>query len=112
DIGPDDQRRYLELIRSEAARLATLLNDLLDLQRQELGVLQLSRAAFDLNELLHVQVTLYSAQRENHELSFTPAPEPLLLEGDRDRLAQVIGNLLSHAINYSPDGLPIEVVAG
>jgi len=111
DVDPIDRRRYLELIRSESARLATLLNDLLDLQRHELGVLQLNRAEFDLNELLAAQVTLFSAQSEEHELEFRPAPEALLVEGDRDRLAQVIGNLLSNAIKYSPEGGVVEVAA-
>jgi signal transduction histidine kinase len=111
DVDPDDRRRYLELIRSEAARLGTLLNDLLDLQRHELGALRLVRQPVDLNELLRVQVTLYSAQSELHDLSFEPANEPLVVDGDPDRLAQVIGNLLSNAIKYSPDGGSVEVSA-
>jgi signal transduction histidine kinase len=111
DVGPDDRRRYLEVIRAESARLATLLNDLLDLQRQELGVLELRLAEFDLNELLEVQVTLYSAQSTVHEVRFSPSPEPVLVQGDPDRLAQVIGNLLSNAIKYSPDGGVVDVTA-
>jgi signal transduction histidine kinase len=111
DIGSDERRRYLEVIRSESGRLATLLNDLLDLQRQELGVLELRSEEFDLNELLGVQTTLYSAQSEVHELSFDPAPEPLVVYGDPDRLAQVVGNLLSNAIKYSPDGGMVEITA-
>jgi len=111
DVEPDEQRRYLEVIRAESGRLATLLNDLLDLQRHELGVLELRLQEFDLNDLLGVQMTLYSAQSEVHELSFDPAPEPLVVDGDPDRLAQVIGNLLSNAIKYSPDGGTVEVTA-
>ncbi len=109
DLPEDDQRRYLEVIRTEAGRLATLLNDLLDLQRIERGALELVRDEFDLNELLSVQTTLYSAQSALHELSFQPGAEPLIVEGDRDRLAQVLGNLLSNAIKYSPDGGDVEV---
>jgi signal transduction histidine kinase len=111
DVDADDRRRYLEVIRSESARLATLLNDLLDLQRHERGVLELIEDEFDLNELLQVQVTLYSAQSELHELTFRPAPEPLEVIGDRDRLAQVVGNLLSNAIKYSPNGGQVGVTA-
>ncbi|TML19246.1 MAG: HAMP domain-containing protein [Actinobacteria bacterium] len=111
DVEPDERRRYLEVIRSESGRLATLLNDLLDLQRQELGVLELRSEEFDLNELLRVQITLYSAQSEVHELSFEPAPEPLFVYGDSDRLAQVVGNILSNAIKYSPDGGKVDVTA-
>ena len=111
DVEPDERRRYLEVIRSESGRLATLLNDLLDLQRQELGVLELRSEEFDLNELLRVQITLYSAQSEVHELSFEPAPEPLFVYGDSDRLAQVVGNIVSNAIKYSPDGGKVDVTA-
>jgi signal transduction histidine kinase len=111
DLEPDERRRYLEVIRSESGRLATLLNDLLDLQRQELGVLELRAEDFDLNELLQVQITLYSAQSEVHEVSLEPAPEPLFVHGDPDRLAQVVGNLLTNAIKYSPDGGRVEVTA-
>jgi signal transduction histidine kinase len=111
DVDPDDRRRYLEVIRTESGRLATLLNDLLDLQRQELGVLELRSEEFDLNQLLRVQVTLYSAQSEVHEVSFDSAPEQLVVYGDPDRLAQVVGNLLSNAIKYSPDGGKVEVTA-
>jgi signal transduction histidine kinase len=109
DVDHDDRRRYLEVIRSESARLATLLNDLLDLQRHELDVLELRRVEFDLNELLSAQVTLYSAQSAHHEIALKASDEPVLLEGDRDRLAQVIGNLLSNAIKYSPNGGRVHV---
>ena len=112
DVDPEQQRHYLEVIRTEAARLATLLNDLLDLQRHEQGAIELRRAEFDLNDLVSVQVTLYSAQSNLHELVFKPSPGPLTVYGDRDRLAQVIGNLLSNAIKYSPDGGRIDVSTG
>jgi signal transduction histidine kinase len=109
DLPEEDSRRYLEVIRTEAGRLATLLNDLLDLQRIERGALELVREEFDLNELLSVQTTLYSAQSELHELSFRPSEGSLVIDGDRDRLAQVLGNLLSNAIKYSPDGGEVEI---
>src|SRR5947208_5803002 len=112
DLAPDERRRYLEVIRTEAHRLAALLNDLLDLQRVEQEALELRHEAVDLNALLAAQVTLYSAQSEAHALRFEPAGEPLLIRGDRDRLAQVIGNLLSNGIKYSPEGGEVEVGSG
>jgi signal transduction histidine kinase len=111
DLPPEEMRRYLEVIRSEARRLAELLNDLLDLQRIEQGTLELRLDEVDLNDLLSAQITLYSAQSEAHELHLDPADDPLVVYGDRDRLAQVIGNLLSNAIKYSPDGGAVEVTA-
>ena len=111
DLPPEETKRYLEVIRSEARRLAALLNDLLDLQRVEQEALDLRNEEVDLNELLATQVTLYSAQSDEHELKFQPADEALSVRGDRDRLAQVVGNLLSNAIKYSPDGGVVEVTA-
>ncbi len=109
DFEREEQRHYLDVIRTEAARLATLLNDLLDLQRHEQGVIDLRLSDVDLNELLRVQVTLYAAQSTVHEIVFQPSEESLVVAGDRDRLAQVVGNLLSNAIKYSPDGGRIDV---
>jgi signal transduction histidine kinase len=109
DLPPEETKRYLEVIRSEARRLAALLNDLLDLQRVEQEALELRNEDVDLNELLSTQVTLYSAQSDAHELKFEPAGEPLPVRADRDRLAQVVGNLLSNAIKYSPEGGTVEV---
>jgi signal transduction histidine kinase len=111
DLPPEETKRYLEVIRSEARRLASLLNDLLDLQRVEQEALDLRSEEVDLNELLSTQVTLYSAQSDAHELKFQPAEETIAVRGDRDRLAQVFGNLLSNAIKYSPEGGVVEVTA-
>ncbi|HLB18682.1 MAG TPA: ATP-binding protein [Gaiellaceae bacterium] len=111
DLPPEETKRYLEVIRTEARRLASLLNDLLDLQRVEQEALDLRSEEVDLNELLSSQVTLYSAQSDLHTLKFHPTGEALAVRGDRDRLAQVFGNLLSNAIKYSPDGGVVEVTA-
>ena len=111
EVDPEDGRRYLEVIRAESTRLANLLNDLLDLQRHERGVIELSEEEFDLNELLAAQVTLYSAQSEVHELTLRTSRDALIVYADRDRLAQVVGNLLSNAIKYSPDGGQVVITA-
>jgi signal transduction histidine kinase len=111
DPPPEQRKHYLEVIRTEARRLASLLNDLLDLQRVEQETLELRTEDVDLNELLAAQVTLYSAQSDAHHLRFHPADDATFVRGDRDRLAQVVGNLLSNAIKYSPEGGDVEVTA-
>jgi signal transduction histidine kinase len=111
ELPPEEMRRYLEVIRTEARRLAELLNDLLDIQRIEQGTIELKLDEVDLNDLLGAQVTLYSAQSASHVLQLDAGDEPLGVFGDRDRLAQVIGNLLSNGIKYSPDGGVVEVSA-
>ena len=111
ELPPEEMRRYLEVIRTEARRLAELLNDLLDIQRIEQGSIELKLDEVDLNDLLGAQVTLYSAQSASHELRLDASEGPVFVYGDRDRLAQVIGNLLSNAIKYSPEGGAVEVSA-
>lgn len=111
DLPPEEMRRYLEVIRTEARRLAELLNDLLDIQRIEQGTIELKLDEVDLNDLLSAQVTLYSAQSNSHNLRLDAADDALVVYGDRDRLAQVVGNLLSNAIKYSPEGGVVEVSA-
>jgi len=110
DLDAGDRRRYLQLVRGEADRLAALLNDLLDLQRIEEGGVLLTREDVNLSELLASQVVLYSAQSERHSLELD-ADERCVVDGDRDRLAQVVGNLLSNAIKYSPDGGVVRIEA-
>jgi signal transduction histidine kinase len=110
DLDPSDRRRYLELVRGEADRLAALLNDLLDLQRIEEAGVQLTHRELDLSTLLESQVVLYSAQSDRHALDLE-TDEGCIVLADRDRLAQVVGNLLSNAIKYSPDGGVVHIEA-
>ena len=110
ELDPADRRRYLELVRAEADRLAALLNDLLDLQRIEEGGVQLTREELDLAKLLEAQVVLYSAQSDRHQLELE-TDDGCVVEADRDRLAQVVGNLISNAIKYSPDGGVVHIEA-
>src|SRR5439155_430240 len=83
DLDPADRRRYLELVRGEADRLAALLNDLLDLQRIEETGVQLTHEELDLSKLLESQVVLYSAQSDRHALELE-TDEGCLVEADRD----------------------------
>jgi signal transduction histidine kinase len=106
---PDEQRRYLEIVDTQARRLAALAGDFLDVQLLEGGGMRLERAPVDLIELTNEQTRLFFSHLDTHTLDLELPEEPIVIDGDRDRLAQVIGNLLSNAIKYSPEGGTVRV---
>src|SRR5439155_13260490 len=109
DYDEQTRKRHLHTIRNESARLTSLVNDFLDLQRIESGGFTLSLEPFDLAELVREEVHLYSAQSLEHELALEEPGESIRALGERDRIAQVLGNLLSNAVKYSPAGGGVEV---
>jgi signal transduction histidine kinase len=109
DFAPDEQRRYLEIVDTQARRLAALAGDFLDVQLLEGGAMRLERAPVDLIELTNEQTRLFFSHLDTHHLVLELPDEAVVIDGDRDRLAQVIGNLLSNAIKYSPAGGTVRV---
>jgi PAS domain S-box-containing protein len=100
---PEDARRYLETIYTEANRLSALLNDFLDLQRVKEGRFTLEQAPFDLAATAAEVIAVLGSQSERHTLTLEGETSVVVL-GDRDRIRQVVQNLLSNAIKYSPEG--------
>jgi signal transduction histidine kinase len=109
EFPPEEQRRYLEIIDTEARRLAALAGDFLDVQLLDGGTLVLVRTPFDLFDLVREQAQLFFLQLSTHRLDIDVPDAPLVVDGDRDRMSQVVGNLLSNAIKYSPDGGEIRI---
>ena len=109
DFPPDEERRYLEIIDQQARRLASLAGDFLDVRLLEGGALTIQKEEFDLVELAEEQASLFFPHSSSHPLELDLPDAPLIVNGDRDRLAQVIGNLLSNAIKYSPAGTRVRL---
>jgi PAS domain S-box-containing protein len=107
-----DQSEVRELaadINAEAKRLGRLIDDLLDLDRMESGGVPLRREPVDLNVLLTSQVERLRRQAPEREVVLHLAEDLPSVEGDADRLTQVLGNLFSNAVKYSPPDSPMEV---
>ncbi|HEV2751165.1 MAG TPA: response regulator [Gemmatimonadales bacterium] len=102
-----DQRRALELVRSSAEALLTILNDVLDFSKIEAEHLELEEIPFDLQKLLHSTVGLLAVRaREKHlELITDIGMEfPSLVRGDPTRIRQVLTNLIGNAIKFTDEG--------
>jgi signal transduction histidine kinase len=88
-----------------------MTNELLETSRVEAGVpLQLHVAGFDARKAAVKVVDIMRTHTEKHQLRISAPEQPLVVEGDMDKIEQILINLLSNAIKYSPRGGPIDVI--
>jgi signal transduction histidine kinase len=109
----DDAKRTqaLDLIAKEVDRLSRLVNDLLDVSRMEAGTLRYEMAPLDLTELIDNVLTVHPSLGATHAIDTrVPRDLPKVL-GDRDRVRQVLLNLLTNAVRYSPEGTAVVIGA-
>ena len=106
---PDVVHDGLQVIEEEADRLSSLVDNLLDVNRVQFGTLTLRLAPVDLRELAVRLCENFSIQTQEHTLETQFPHDFPLIEADEQRLQQVLANLISNAIKYSPDGGLIEV---
>ncbi len=110
---PENNRRFLEIIRNHAMRLARLTNDLLKLARIEAGKMELEFSSVGLLELIEActETTLLKANRKEITLEITVPPQLPAVRGDAALLRDVLQNLLDNAIQYTPPRGHISVAA-
>ena len=101
DVPDEDRRAILADARDEAERMARLVADLLALARAESGV-RLAFAPVELDAVV-VDAVRRQAQAAPHVM-ITVSVEQALIDGDRDRLADLVGILLDNAARYTPEG--------
>ena len=101
---------HLKVMRRSGDRLNTLIEDLLDVSRVDAGTLKLEYSQFPVRELFNeVADTFASMISERGQSLDMELPDEAWIEADRQRLAQVLTNLLSNACKYSPEGAHIEL---
>jgi len=103
----EEQAETLGKVKTASNALLGLLNNVLDLSKLEAGELLVESAPFDLHALLRQQSGVYAAQARAKGIAFTfDAADDLLarLEGDANRLAQILGILLSNAVKFTDHG--------
>lgn len=102
----ETEKQFLGVISSESERMARIVTDLLTLSRLDYGRMELRMTEFSLAEMLQniVDAMKLNAEESNHTLQLEiiePLPK---IVGDRDRLEQVVVNIVSNAIKYTPPG--------
>ncbi|MBS2003474.1 MAG: PAS domain S-box protein [Cyanobacteria bacterium SZAS LIN-5] len=101
----EDGYDSLEITEASVKRLIALINDLLDLEKMESGMLELRIAKTDMKSVLSSSIgsVISFAKQADVEVTIN-GDAHLILEADNDRLVQVVVNLLSNAIKFSPKG--------
>ena len=104
--GDERATRYLEVIRSEAKKLESLIDDFLESSRLQTGKLQLNFSATSLDRELQEIVERYGprAQAKGIEIQLEIDEDFPVIQADTSRLHRVLSNLVDNAVKYSPDG--------
>jgi len=101
----DSRQRAAHVINEEADRMAHLVDSLLDLARMEAGQVVMARELVPVAALLQECAEKIAPRAQQAEVQLDVAAEgDPLVSGDRDRLAQVISNLLDNALKHTPSG--------
>jgi signal transduction histidine kinase len=111
ELTPGQRDSFLALIGSETDRLASLVGDVLDTSRIEAGTFSYRFADVDVGELVRDAVAGLTLGQDEVEVTADVAEVIPPIRGDRDRLRQVLTNLIDNAVKYSPAGEQVRVVA-
>ncbi len=118
DSGVEDeetQRSFLSVIEEEAERMAHLVKDLLQLSRLDSNREKLNLKVLDINELLSrcAQKIMLTAQaKDQNVVCEVDDTRQLNVLADRDKIQQVILNVLTNSIKYTPEGGTIKITSG
>jgi PAS domain S-box-containing protein len=110
----EEQRRYAEIIRNSGESLLNLINDILDFSKVEAGKISLEMLNFNLTNLLDDVVSTLAVKAHDKGIELICAaepPVPKLLQGDPNRLRQIMTNLVGNAIKFTDSGEVIIIVS-
>jgi signal transduction histidine kinase len=103
EMSREQQEQIVSNIHNETLRLNSLASSFLDLARLESGRVRFRKSTFDVMDLLHEcsDVMVSKAEEDHIQIRLIEPEGPTLLDADRDKIKQVILNLLSNALKYN-----------
>ena len=102
----NDVMRSRQVLDRQVAHMVRLIDDLLDVSRIAHGKLELRRESLQIGDIIRTVVELSrpAIDAARHTLTMSVPDEPIYVNGDSDRLTQVVVNLLNNAIKFTPSG--------
>jgi signal transduction histidine kinase/CheY-like chemotaxis protein len=109
---PASMARIRDMMQRQTDHLIHLVNDLLDMARIRNGKIDLKKEVVDLKEVIasSIETTLPVIEAKHHLLTVSAPDGPVMVEVDRNRISQVIGNILTNAAKYSHESGRIGLV--
>lgn len=113
DLPPEMKASFFGVILSEADRMTRIVQDLLTLSRFDYGKMEMNFSDFGIAEAVQnvYNAVIIDAQNHGHELLLEMEKNMPIIHADKERMEQVIMNIVSNAIKYTPDGGRIEITA-
>ena len=111
DLDPAETAQFHRIIRDQSDQMRFLIGDLLDVARIETGTLPVTPEPSDVRALVEEAASRFQSGDAKNPLRVDLAEDLPMVLADRRRVVQVLGNLLTNAAGYSPEGSPIVVSA-
>ncbi|MHB8780868.1 MAG: sensor histidine kinase, partial [Candidatus Geothermincolia bacterium] len=105
------KREFYQIILNESERLSRMITELLNLSKIETG-LELSKEMLDITRIIEEDIAFFANQAPRHRIVYENHKRLPLVYADRDKVHQIMKNLISNAIKYSPEGGSVELDAG
>jgi PAS domain S-box-containing protein len=110
NIKKKDRSKFLRYIHDQSVHLTNIINDLLDISRIESGVgFSLNRISCNIGEIIKDVVSRFEAPSPKHRFDIILSDASIQIKADKEKLEQILWNLLSNSVKYSPDGGSIAV---
>lgn len=106
-----EMRQWMELVKTSATNSLQILNDTLNISQIQSGTIVLNKTEEDYISFLKetIQLIKYQSDKKNQTIRFETGIEKIILQFDKSRMTQVVNNLYTNAIKYSPAGTEIIV---
>lgn len=106
DLQPAQIARCTDIIKRQVKHLARLVDDLLDVSRISRGLVELKKESLEVRDFIlpAVETCQPLIDTRRHTFSLALPPDPVWVEGDRIRLAQIVSNLINNAAKYTEEG--------